>query len=88
MPFPPTTLAHEIEVITARAQAWPVTVETPHTEEGHIRGEGVPQAHLTCAECGQSVFLLSPDTREGFYVATLETITAGVAAHLRVSHES
>jgi hypothetical protein len=88
MPWPLSTLAHEIQVITARAQTWPVTVEFRSTEGGHARGEDVPQAHLTCGECGQSVFCLSPDTRDGFYLATVETITAGIASHLRISHES
>jgi hypothetical protein len=88
MPWPLSSLQHEIGVITARAREWPVTVELRSTEDAHARGEGVPQAHLTCGECGQSVFCLSPDTREGFYLVTVETITAGVASHLRISHDS
>jgi hypothetical protein len=88
MPWPLSTLQHEIDVITARAQRWPVMVSHSVTEAGHARGEGVPQDHLICGECRQSVFCFSPDAREGTYRVSLEEITAGVAAHLRVSHES
>lgn len=82
-----TSLAAMLADVTARASAWPVTLEIRSTEAGHARGEGVPQAHLACGECGQSAFCLSPDMGAGAYAVTGEMLLAGVAAHLRQSHD-
>jgi len=65
---------------------WSLELDLRVTDEGHHRGEGVPQAHVVCSRDRQSVFCLSVDTRGGAYVFTVAGLSAAVLRHVREAH--
>lgn len=77
-----------------RAASWPVLFVIRETEPGHDRGEGVPQAHLICTGCAQSVVCLSPDVRPieqramAGYLLSPGEIAARTLAHVRQCHDA
>jgi len=73
--------------LTTAAAQWPVLYVRRVTEAGHAR-PGVLQAHLVCADCGQSVCCLTPGEGTGSYALTAALIMSGVLAHLKRSHEA
>lgn len=77
----------EVERVTRQGMEWPVELVIRDTEPGHERGAGISQAHLACRQCGQSAFCLSPDISQGAYVVTGSAVVAGIAAHMRQSHD-
>ena len=87
---------------TDAAATWSTVVEERLTDPGQLGPDGliialdegrmelkepVPQFHLCCGECGQSVMCLSPGTGQPYQVTTAD-MTAGILAHLRRSHPS
>lgn len=88
-----TALQVMLDAVTARAQVWPLVFTVRETQAGHIGvaipSVGIPQAHLACRDCGQSVICLSPDlgAPDGYQVAPGQ-ITASAAAHIRQCHDS
>lgn len=76
----------ELVTVSGIAAAWPVTFDLRLTEEGNSRGPGVPQAHLVCDRCQQSVFCLSADTRAGAYVTGALRYIYAVLRHVREVH--
>jgi hypothetical protein len=86
---------------TSAAANWPAVVEERLTDPGQLGPDGlivaqdegrleltepVPQFHLCCAPCGQSVMCLSPGTGKPYQVTTAQQ-TAQILGHLRRSHE-
>jgi hypothetical protein len=55
-------------------------------DEGRLElTEPVPQFHVVCAECGQSVLCASPGTGQPYQFATADQLAA-ILSHLRRSH--
>jgi hypothetical protein len=78
-----------------RADSWPVLFVIRETEPGHDRGPSVPQAHLVCTACAQSVICLSPDlgaVAAGYvsagYLVSPGEIRARTLAHIRQCHDA
>jgi hypothetical protein len=72
-----------------RAGSWPLLFVIRHTEPGHQRGASIPQAHLVCTGCAQSVICLNPDIRDWTgYLITPGDITARTLAHIRLCHSA
>jgi hypothetical protein len=71
-----------------RAAGWPVLFVVRETEPGHLMGSGVPQAHLVCTACAQSVICLNPDTHGPGYLVWPGEITARTLAHIRQCHDA
>lgn len=73
------------QLMTTPALQWQIRFKERGTEDGHLKGNGIKQAHLICALCGQSVCCLGDPT--GSYALTAQIIVSGVLAHLKISHE-
>lgn len=79
----------------ARASVWPVLFVIRETGPEHARGPDVPQAHLICTACTQSVICLSPDAgsaADGYlsagYLIRPADVTARTLAHIRQCHDA
>lgn len=72
--------------VVAVTAGWAVSYVSRETSQNHARGGGVPQAHLVCVSCDQSVVCLSLDSAGMGYVLTPGEVTARTLAHIRQRH--
>lgn len=72
------------KAVRMRARHWKLIVRISETEENHIMGPGIPEAHLCCAEDNQSIArLMSGGTQ--FHVSVWD-IEHGTMRHLLQVH--